>query len=66
MFEKRKEYFQNKLSIFKEKSEKLVSKSYINSMVHIEELEKRNEKQRSEIISSFLLKISAVPPTEIR
>ena len=66
MFEKRKEYFQNKLSIFKEKSEKLVSKSYINSMVHIEELEKRNEKQRSEIISSFLLKISAVPLTEIR
>ena len=66
MFEKRKEYFQNKLSIFKEKSEKLVSKSYINSMVHIEELEKRNEKQRSEIISSFLLKISAVPLTEIQ
>ena len=63
MFEKREEHFQNKLSIFKEK---LLSKSCINSMVHIEKLEKRNEKQRSEIISSFLLKISAVPLTEIQ
>ena len=41
-------FFQNELSVFKEKCEELVSKSYANGMVHIEKLEKRNKKQRSD------------------
>ena len=41
-------HFQNELSMFKAKYERLVSKSYANSTVLTENLEKRNIKQRSD------------------
>ena len=41
-------FFQNELSVFKEKCEELVTKSYSNGMVHIEKLGKKNKKQRSD------------------
>ena len=41
-------FFQNELSVFKEKCEELVTKSCANGMVHIEKLEKKNKKQRSD------------------
>ena len=41
-------HFQNEFSMFKAKCEKLVFKSYANSTVHTEKLEKRNKKQKSD------------------
>ena len=41
-------HFQNELSMFKAKCERLVSKSYANRTVLTEKLEKRNIKQRSD------------------
>ena len=43
MFELQKNienFFQNELSVFKEKYEELVSKAYANGMIHTEKLEK--------------------------
>ena len=47
-------FFQNNLSVFKEKCEELVSKSYANGMVHVEKLVEK------------LLKVSLITLTEMR
>ena len=58
-------FFQNELSVFKEKCEELISESYANGMFHIEKLEKEI-KSRDEIIILFILIVSPVTLTEIR
>ena len=52
-------FFQNELSVFKEKREELVSKSYVNGMVHIEKLE--NEiKRKDQIINHLLVSLESL------
>ena len=46
--------FQNELSVFKERCEELVSKSYVNGMVHIEKLEKEI-KSKDQIINHLFV-----------
>ena len=48
--------FQHKLSIFKGKCENILSKSYTNSMVHIEKLEKEI-KNKDQIINHLLVSL---------
>ena len=49
-------FFQNELSVFKEKCEELVSKSYANGMVHIEKLEKET-KSKDQITNNLFVSI---------
>ena len=49
-------FFQNELSVFKEKREELVSKSYVNGIVHIEKLEKEI-KSKDQIINHLLVSL---------
>ena len=51
-------YFQNELSVFKEKCEELVSKSCANGMVHIEKLEKEI-KSKDQIINHLLVSLES-------
>ena len=53
-------YFQNELSVFKEKCEELVSKSHANWMVHIEKLEKEI-KSKDQIINHLVSLESLTP-----
>ena len=52
-------HFQNELSMFKAKCEKLVSKSYANRMVHIEKL-KKEIKNKDQIINHLLFSLKTV------
>ena len=51
--------FRNELSVFKEKCEELVSKSYANGMVHIEKLEKEI-KSKDQIINHLLVSLESL------
>ena len=52
-------FFQNELSVLKEKCEELVSKSYSNGMVHIEKLEKEI-KSKDQIIDHLLISLESL------
>ena len=52
-------FFQNELSVFKEKCEELVSKSYANGMIHIEKLEKEI-KNKDQIINHLLVSLESL------
>ena len=52
-------FFQNKLSVFKEKCEELVSKSYANGMVYFEKLEKEI-KSKDQIINHLLVSLEGL------
>ena len=52
-------FFQSGLSVFKEKCEELVSKSYANGMVHMEKLEKEI-KSKDQIINHLLLSLESL------
>ena len=52
-------FFQNNLSVFKEKCEELVSKSYANGMVHVEKLEKEI-KSKDQIINHLLVSLESL------
>ena len=52
-------FIQNELSLYKEKCEELVSKSYANGMVYIEKLEKE-AKSKDQIINNPLVSLESL------